>query len=156
MNLPVNRPPTGKKSEIYLIKHYADCIDPHKWTPPPPVSLTPSPPLLLIIPLPSSVKACPLPIDGQLSSSPTPGSDQVQKSSSTEKRRRLASDVCALLRDELESHWVMDEGFLDRFLLGHKWTPNEEAADLILKRLAAERVDVIWDSQEGDWFGAEV
>ncbi|KAF8432176.1 hypothetical protein BGX38DRAFT_1226625 [Terfezia claveryi] len=94
-------------------------------------------------------KACASPIEGRLPSSPTPGSNH--KSSSAEKRRRLASDVCALLRDELDGHWVIDGSFLDRFLLSDKWAPDEKAADLILNRLAAERRDIIWDSQEEDW-----
>ncbi|KAF8422226.1 hypothetical protein EV426DRAFT_643421 [Tirmania nivea] len=123
----------------------------HEWTPPPPRLFNTFPTTTPYYSTPIKRKACALPIEGQLPSSPTPGSNQVHKSSSTEKRRRLASDVCSLLRDELDGHWVTDGGFLDRFLLSGKWAPDEKAADLILKRLAGERVDIIWDSQEGDW-----
>ncbi|RPB20003.1 hypothetical protein L211DRAFT_578135 [Terfezia boudieri ATCC MYA-4762] len=121
----------------------------HEWTPPPPRLFNTFPTTTPYYSTPIKRKACALPIEGQLPSSPTPGSNH--NSSSAEKRRRLASDVCALLRDELNGHWVMDGGFLDRFLLSGKWAPDEKAADLILNRLAAERRDIIWDSQEGDW-----
>jgi len=98
-------------------------------------------------------KACALPTEGQLPTTPHSGAKQGTKSSSTDKRRRLASDVCDLLRDELEGRTVTDERFMDRLLLQSEWAPDERGAERILKRLAADREDVISDaeSQEGGW-----